>query len=80
MSELPIKTEAEHEAAMSNLSCPHLGKNGCSVYDDRPLICRLFGTTPKLLCPHGKRPDEMIDPLIEDEIQQFYLSARKVLV
>ena len=80
MSELPIKTEAEHEAAMVNLSCPHLENKGCSVYDDRPIICRLFGTTPKLLCPHGRRPDELIDPLIEAEINQFFLSARKVLV
>ncbi|WP_105530516.1 YkgJ family cysteine cluster protein [Solimicrobium silvestre] len=80
MSFLPVKTDEEHDAALNNLSCPHLASEGCSVYEDRPLICRMFGTTPKLLCPHGKRPEEMIDPLIEAEIHEFFLSTRQVLV
>jgi len=80
MSLLPVKTEAEHDAALNALNCVHLGDGGCQVYEDRPVICRLFGTTPALLCPHGRRPDEMTDPLIESEIQQFFLSTRQVLV
>ena len=34
--------------------CPFF-KGGCTVYDDRPFMCRLFGTAPdaRLTCPHG---------------------------
>jgi hypothetical protein len=80
MANLPVKSIAEHEAALAELSCPHLGKNGCEVYDDRPLICRLFGTTPRLPCPNGKRPEVMIDAETEQQIQHFLLHSRQVLV
>ncbi|WP_197333457.1 YkgJ family cysteine cluster protein [Ralstonia syzygii] len=80
MSRLPVKSDAEHETALANLSCPHLDTNGCSVYSERPLICRLFGTTPRLACPNGNRPDNMIDPSIEREIQRFFAETRHVLV
>jgi hypothetical protein len=80
MARLPLKTEAEHEAALAELSCPHLGEHGCEVYSERPLICRLFGTTPGLLCPNGMRPVYMIDRRTEEEIHQFLASTRQVLV
>lgn len=80
ISTLPVKSEAEHDVALTNLSCPYLGEKGCEVYDDRPLICRLFGTTPRLPCPHGRHPPEMIDPWVEADIQAFFLSTRQVLV
>ena len=80
MARLPVKTEAEHEAALAELSCPHLGARGCEVYAERPLICRLFGTTPRLLCPNGQRPVYMIDPRTEDEIHEFLANTRQVLV
>lgn len=38
-------------------ACSMLTADGrCSVYDDRPMICRLFGTAPMLRCEHGCRP------------------------
>lgn len=80
MSLLPVKSEAEHAAALAELSCPHLSQNGCTVYDERPLICRVFGTTPRLPCPHGRRPDNMIDADLEKEIFQFFEITRQVLV
>ncbi|MBS1132250.1 MAG: hypothetical protein H6R16_3252 [Proteobacteria bacterium] len=80
MARLPVKTEAEHAAALAELSCPHLGKNGCQVYAERPLICRLFGTTPRLACPNGKRPETMIDPVVEQQIYDYFKTARHVLV
>jgi hypothetical protein len=67
MARLPVKTEFEHEAALAELSCPHLGEHGCEVYSERPLICRLFGTTPSLLCPNSMRPVYMIDRRTEEE-------------
>jgi uncharacterized protein len=41
--------------------CPFFD-HGCTVYDDRPFMCRLFGTAPdaRLTCPHGKRPTHQL--------------------
>ena len=80
MARLPEKSEAEHDAALANLSCPHLGDDGCQVYAERPLICRLFGTTPRLACPHGRRPEIMIDSDIEQKIHLYFRQTRQVLV
>lgn len=80
MARLPVKSEAEHAAALAELNCPHLGERGCTVYAERPLICRLFGTTPRLPCPHGRRPEMLIDPDVEREIFHYFASTRQVLV
>ena len=80
MSNLPVKSDEEHDVALANLSCPHLGEKGCTVYLERPLICRLFGTTPKLACPRGKRPEVMIDSKLEQDIFRFFETTRHVLV
>lgn len=80
MARLPVKSDAEHAAALDELSCPHLGTHGCEVYAGRPLICRLFGTTPRMLCPNGQRPVYMIDHRTEREIHQFLADHRQVLV
>ena len=80
ISRLPVKSDAEHEAALAHLNCVHLGPNGCEVYGERPLICRLFGTTPNLPCPNDRRPDQMIDPRIEHEIHFYMANTRQVLV
>lgn len=80
VARLPAKTEVEHQAALDQYNCPYLGKNGCEVYGERPLICRLFGTTPNLPCPNGKAPIEMIDSNIERQIHQFLAETRQVLL
>jgi Fe-S-cluster containining protein len=36
--------------------CPLLVDGRCSVYEDRPLICRVWGNTERLACEHGCRP------------------------
>lgn len=30
--------------------------NRCGIYEDRPIICRLWGTFHKTKCPHGCKP------------------------
>ena len=80
MAGLPVKSDAEHATALAELSCPHLGEHGCQVYAERPLICRLFGTTPRLACPNGRRPAVMIDPRIERRIYRYFAETRQVLV
>lgn len=80
MARLPVKSVAEHDAALAEYNCVHLGPQGCQVYDQRPLICRLFGTTPSLPCPNGRRPVYMIDTRTEQEIHEFLARTRQVLV
>jgi Fe-S-cluster containining protein len=80
MSRLPVKSDAEHDAALNDLSCVHLGPDGCTVYEDRPLICRLFGTTPRMACPNDRRPEEMVDEEVELDVHHFIANTRQVLV
>jgi uncharacterized protein len=80
LARLPQKTGDQRSAAMERWDCAHLGPQGCTVYDERPLVCRLFGATPRLPCPHGRRPAQMLDPAMDDKIAQFFHQTRHVLV
>ena len=41
--------------------CPfYIENKGCSAYEERPLMCRLYGTTESLECPKGHRPSKML--------------------
>jgi uncharacterized protein len=40
--------------------CPLLVLGRCSAYDQRPLICRAFGSVEGLRCSHGCRPAELV--------------------
>jgi hypothetical protein len=80
ISRLPVKSASEHDAALVAWSCPYLGDKGCEVYAERPLICRLFGTTPKLICPNGRRPVEMISSEVEEKIFKYFTEVRHVLL
>lgn len=80
VSRLPQKSAAEHDAALAEYNCVYLGEHGCTVYAERPLICRVFGTTPRLRCPNGKGPLEMIDAKLDQDIQRFHAQTRQVLL
>ena len=44
-----------------DLRCPMLGEDGrCTVYEVRPLICRLWGMEVSMQCPHGCRPSRYL--------------------
>ena len=46
---------------LRGLTCPLLSANGrCTVYQVRPLICRLWGTTRALACPQGCQPERWV--------------------
>lgn len=42
--------------ALETHRCPFLGESGCTIYADRPTICRLFGAVEDLRCPMGCGP------------------------
>jgi Fe-S-cluster containining protein len=56
-------------------TCPYLDESlsegGCSIYPVRPLICRLYGTSPNYLCKMGVEPLRFLHEDEEEEI--FYL-------
>jgi hypothetical protein len=55
------------------IDCPYA--NGkCEIYENRPLICRLFGTVKSLQCPHGCRPIALLSSIQEQEITKEYFS------
>lgn len=41
-------------------TCPMLEGNHCTVHEVRPLICRLWGCTEGMRCPHGCKADRVL--------------------
>ena len=41
-------------------ACKHLKDGKCSIYDNRPIICRLYGTTTTLKCSWGCVPKKYL--------------------
>lgn len=55
-----------------SLSCPYITKEGCAIYSQRPIMCRLFGTVPEMLCPYGNRPVKMLSSNKGRELLMIY--------
>lgn len=72
VAQLPVVDPATRSERAARLACAHLGPAGCTVYEDRPLLCRQFGTVAKMACPHGRGPVVMLPDHVEREIQRFY--------
>ncbi len=55
---------------IGKLRCKRLVKGRCSIYDRRPIICRLFGASedPNFQCPHGRMAET---PLSIDETREI---------
>ncbi len=73
-----IPSMAEAMAALErgeDYYCPALIDGRCSVYDDRPTICRLWGATESMRCPYGCTPD---DALTQEESYQLLRLAAEV--
>ncbi len=57
--------------------CPKLTETGCSVYENRPLICRLFASSELMPCPYGYGPDKPLSEAETKEILKTYLRLKK---
>jgi Fe-S-cluster containining protein len=57
-------------------TCPYLNQEskegGCTIYPVRPLICRLYGTSPDHLCKMGVRPLRLLQEDEEADIWHHY--------
>lgn len=47
---------------IGGIDCPFSGKGLCDVYENRPLVCRLFGAveSKRMICPHGCGPSKKL--------------------
>lgn len=52
---------AEIPPLQNGLTCGLLKKGRCSIYANRPLICRLFGVAKELPCPFGCKPERWLE-------------------
>ena len=56
--------------------CKALGKDGkCKVYEDRPLVCRAFGTIDAMRCPFGCEADRY---LTDEEYKGLDLAVEEI--
>jgi Fe-S-cluster containining protein len=42
------------------MNCVYLKKERCSIYSVRPLVCRLYGVSNGMQCPHGCQPSRLL--------------------
>ncbi len=59
----------------ADLACPALVMRRCSIYEARPLICRLFGVAEGLECPHGCAPERVLS---RDEVGEMVDRIRRL--
>ena len=58
-------------------NCELLKDGKCTVYEDRPLICRLFGAVENMKCPFGCKPNaKMLSAIVA---RQLLRNAQKIL-
>lgn len=60
----------------NGLQCGFLKAGLCSIYNVRPMICRLFGAAQFLQCPHGCKPERLLS---KEEGYGLLLEAEKIL-
>ena len=53
-------------------TCPYLNEAGCTIYPVRPLICRLYGTSPNYRCIMEVAPLRLLHEDEEAEIFHLY--------
>jgi len=58
-----------------SINCPYSISGKCDIYDQRPFMCRIFGTAddPHLKCPHGCKPVKPLSKAGATEVTNQYL-------
>lgn len=77
LPETPLETAIKLPDMEAKLcyKCPYSVGGHCSIYEDRPLMCRLFGSMEGLPCPIGYGPEK---PLTKDQAQKLIVEYRKL--
>jgi len=59
--------------------CPALSVFGrCTIYEDRPLICRVWGAVPAMRCSYGCEPT-LTDEQGEQLLQKLFALERRAV-
>ena len=74
-SEVREENSAHFPSKLSGKKCAFATSTGCEVYNDRPLMCRMFGTvdTPPMTCMHGCKPKRRITERKGAEMTERYI-------
>jgi Fe-S-cluster containining protein len=65
--------QVEDKRKATSLDCPYAVNGRCDIYEQRPLICRLYGTVQKMKCPYGCKPEAYLSKESEIKIMEQYL-------
>jgi len=57
--------------------CPYISPEGCTIYEQRPLVCRLFGNCSDMLCPKGFGPEKPLSEAVASNIMVQYNLMRE---
>jgi Fe-S-cluster containining protein len=66
----------EDPSECSCLRCPYLEDGLRTIYEVRPLICRLYGLTRDTTCEHGCKPEGVLTDL---EVRELYRRMFSIL-
>lgn len=74
-----VREQIKKNVARGDHRCPFLDRksNQCSIYAVRPAICRIFGSTSQLRCPHGYGPK--VEDMLSEERSREILAKVKEL-
>ena len=67
-----VKTHGVERHQVTGLRCPYVTASGCAIYEVRPLICRLYGTSPNYRCRLRVQPVSLLHEDEEADIFHFY--------
>lgn len=73
--QLPLKSETL-PFNICTLRCNYESNKGCLIYENRPLMCRLYGTIKALTCTEGGKPERMLTEIEEQEIMNEYYKLK----
>lgn len=59
--------------------CVFLGKAGCTVYERRPFMCRIFGASQEemLVCPHGVAAERALSVAATHTLTKNYIAMER---
>ena len=67
----------EKRRSATGLRCPYaMPAGGCAIYEHRPMICRVFGSSEdeRIACPRGCRPERPLAQARTDSLMREYMS------
>ncbi len=61
----------KEEFEKNDMKCPYLKDHRCSIYPVRPLVCRLQGVVPDLLCKKNKKQKNISKQELDIILEEF---------